>query len=175
MFNLLPEEKKSALQRDYAVRFRIVFSFSLFIAAVAGLIFLMPSYIISHFREYEKKAELKFYKDKESSKEYSNLEKTLRDAKVDLALAGEEQKMTVTFINDVVSKKGNSIKINHVTVDKRAKEGFLITVGGTALTRDALIEFTKRLESGPYSKVVLPVSNLAKSSNTPFVLNIYGK
>lgn len=76
----------------------------------------------------------------------------------------------------IVSQRPLYIKINEISFKQKDKSKnknnaiATISISGTASSRDALLSFKSILESNTsYSAIDLPVSNLVKNSNIPFI------
>ncbi|HEY4511725.1 MAG TPA: hypothetical protein VJH55_02700 [Candidatus Paceibacterota bacterium] len=176
MLNLLPEDKKVILKNDYLLRFSIVAVLLACLVIVIGIVLLLPSYLLLHATELALEDELRLKQNTESSKEYEKLRGLIKNANADLATLTPTEVTVRELIELVVNKKGPAISIAHITATRKTDRAVTMLVGGVAKTREDLVAFTRVLEADrAFEKVVLPVSNLAKSKDIVFTLSVYSK
>lgn len=80
-----------------------------------------------------------------------------------------------SVIEKVILEKNSDIKISDLSLERK-KDGWLITLGGKAATREAMVLFSNKLEAVPsFSGVDLPVSSLAKNKDISFTISLISK
>src|SRR3989344_3730340 len=155
MFNLLPKNLKEKIKTEYKLRKITVILIFIICLQLSFLIFLTPSWLIS------------FYKEKEVTSQSEEIKKHLSDSSL------SEVIVTIRGINTNLSKKTSSIKIDELAYILGQENTAEIIIGGTSLTREALVSFVKALEdSKSFNKVNLPISNLAKDKNISFSISL---
>jgi hypothetical protein len=176
MLNLLPEDKKLLLQKDYLLRFSIVAVLLACLVIVVGLVLLLPSYLLLNATELSLEDELHEKQNTESSKEYEKLRTLIKNASADLTILSPTEVAIRDLVELVASKKGSSVFITHITAARKTGRTVTLSVSGVAKTREDLVAFKKVLElDRAFDKVVLPVSNLAKSKDIAFTLSAFSK
>lgn len=84
----------------------------------------------------------------------------------------DKYSVSLQVINQILLSKMSDIKITEITYDVNT-EGKLISIKGTAPSRDRLLAFRRALEDNTsFKKVNLPISNFIKGSNIRFSLTL---
>lgn len=179
MFNLLPKESKKIIIKDYHVRRRsVILTFIIFVQ-ISLIIFLLPILTFSYFKEKELTAETKILGDSSAYKDADAVAKVINSTNTNLALFEStlSNPQIIPFIDKVISYKTNSLTFTDFIYEYKQDEDMtLLTVRGMASTRDSLVSFVRNLEeSGVWSEVDLPVSNLARDRNIDFMISLYFK
>ena len=174
MFKLLPEEQKKVIKREYYFRIIVMSLFLIFLATLLALAFLYPIDILSSYKVSSAQATLEAEHAEEVSSGTSSLGPVLTNAKVELDLLGQFQPAVSWYLllGRLINEKPKGIVINSLDLGKGAKDNELsIKFSGVANSREALLALAKNLErQSVFSKVVLPVSDLAKNKDIGFSL-----
>lgn len=170
---LLPLDQRNALRREYRVRAAIVFLFMISVAFIIGVVALFPAYFKVLDEEKSALTELASATGSSGKSGLSDLEKNVSK---DQALLGSlsdglSDPRASLLIEKLVGVRGE-IKLRGFSVADIASSSATITIQGNAPTRDSLQSFQKRLEVLSGKKISLPVSELAKSSNIDFSLQV---
>ncbi len=177
MINLLPEDEKKQIHREYMARFMIA---TLGLLAATGVV-LIGSYIPSYFLRDVKVAALTMEKEKlntsQGVKIDTDMAAIIADINKRLALFPDPKLPTIRVTEDIVlpllSAKSSSITIREVGYINMKKAEIGVSVGGVASTRSALVEFQRSLEGLPHFKsVTLPVSDFIRDKDIEFNLEI---
>ncbi|MDO8492369.1 MAG: hypothetical protein Q7S34_01880 [bacterium] len=173
MYNVLPEEDKKLLKKEYSLRLVAVVSWFISAIVLSGMILLMPSYIIT----LQKKSELteklaqRNVKTAESDKiNYSDTAKELQEKLKILAVLPDQKYLSHFFFTGILNEKGETITLNKFSY------GLLgtttnITIVGTAKTREGLLSFKSRLEKTNLFKIVdFPIDLLVKTRDINFTI-----
>jgi cellobiose-specific phosphotransferase system component IIB len=174
MLNLLPQEEKNKMIKEYNLRLSITIVSFLCILLIIALVGLFPSYVNqrSEMNNLEKqKAEAEQKNSEASIEEAAKLSisnKVLVDY-LDVRIVG----MSATYpagkiVEDVFAKKNEGIQIEAIEiVDKQ------VTIKGKAATRSGLISFHSTLRTQKeFKNASLPIDNIARSVDAPFVIQI---
>jgi len=177
MFNLLPQDEKQKIMRQYKSRRMVVILLFSFFIFLSGAIFLLPSYILTLYREREVLVQAKIVENVSKGKNKAELVGKIKalNEKIRNIKASEVKIQYYDIIQKVLEKKSNSITVNSFLVmDKAVEKGNLyqVQMTGVAKTRDELVDFEKALDSIPGLEAELPVSSLASEINAEFVINI---
>ena len=178
MFDLLPQQEKKNLTKEYRLRFVTVSLMLLGSLGVLALTVLTPSYFLSYQKEKEAQAEHEILKreiEQGSKDELSGI----------LNLAGKQAKLLKAFspasytfelVGNVVQSKSPDIQIMGLRIIRNEDESREVAVIGKAENRDALLAFVQVLESEPaFSLVTVPVSNCADASDINFSILVKAK
>lgn len=176
--NLLPRSSIRALRREYFVRL-ITVSFMLgtvLIAAHGAL--LAPAYIYVHEEAARAEAELARISTSASSEEEKKITSQISAVQTDITYLGRLGTMPTASaaVRAVIAVPHAGIKLNGFTyAAPSASAEAIMTVTGTASTRDALRVYVDALDSQPYvTKADLPISAYAKESAIPFTITLTG-
>jgi len=177
MINLIPNEEKKKMSKDFYLRlvtvFFIMLSMSLLVASVA----ILPAYFLSSAEEYSINAKLALQDNEPISAPDQNTLTTIKDLKIKLNLIENAQKNHDIFsekvINEIILKKMPNIKITEISYKNDPKTGKKIDISGRASSREVLLSFRRALEDDTaFLKVDLPISNFVKGSNIKFYLSL---
>ncbi len=170
MLKLLTEEERKKVAHEYHLRRGALIIVALVSILVIGVIGLLPSYILSNIR-YEEALEWDRVVDNSSLKE-DEVELQVWLAETNRRLTALSPKLDVDrpsdFIKKVLDQKINGISITNFSWGKVAGK-VTLSVSGEASNRQALVAFKDRLsDSGHFSDVILPISDLAKDKEISF-------
>jgi Tfp pilus assembly protein PilN len=170
MINLLPQNEKLLIEKEYRLRLKTIGVVFVLVALIVGIVFLLPSYVLSIYREG---AAAQVAKDGVQSSKHEKITKEVQDLKIVLGvLAPDAIKASPTDIVTLITKHISAdIKVTSISYISD-KTGFKVTVRGLAKSRQSLATYTQDLEGEQLiDKVNLPVSNFAKDSNINFTLD----
>lgn len=171
---LVPFTERKKLRNEYHVRAWIVLLFALSVAGTIGVASLIPAFMRGSLEE---RTQLDAIASLEKNKQASgavNVEQELIADKMLLSVLAEgSSRMPLSSeVHDLILAKG-SVRITSFDVE-RLKEGTTrIVIQGVAPTRESLRQFEAKVEAGvPGTKTTLPISQLAKSTNIQFSMEI---
>lgn len=173
MSNLLPLKNKKNIRKEYIGRLLIVTLLFSMLTLVVAITLSIPSYLLSKNKTLSSEEKTKFLESYLTKREESSVvnELNITNEKIKTLSLPEERRIS-TIINAILDKKNNGIKINGLNLRKSGNTESLI-VGGEAVSRNNLISFRDSLKSVPgFSNVDLPISNLTKSTDINFSLEI---
>lgn len=170
MANLLPEEYQKETRRRYEVRLIILYLFFLATTGLITAVFLTPT-ILAINGETRSLLKQKDSLEKETPelKNLAEMELAASQLKKNLsALKKTDTALFMEAISRVIKGKNQRIKVQSMSY--RNKEGEIeVALRGEAATRESLIDFVKTIENTEtFSKVNLPVSDLAKDKDVSF-------
>ena len=176
MINLIPNEQKKKMKRDFLMRALVVSLFVFGFIMIVGSVALLPSYFHVVVKSNLVKSKLSIQEntpipeiETEVMSKIDNLNK-----KLGLIETAHNNSFVVSnrVINDVVLKKIPEIKITDISYENTAK-GRQIRVNGEAPSREKLLIFRLALENDPaFKQVDLPISNFVKGTNINFFLTL---
>ncbi len=174
MINLLPIEEKKNLRRQYNKRLTLVCMTMFLFLAIASMIALLPSYLLSIAKDKIETSRAMALKNKGelTTDPTTALLVLATNTKLD-SLSMNGTSPTLAF-DSIIDKKMPTIKLTDFSYQKKDKNKkgtalATISISGTASSRDSLLSFKKSLEGDThFSGINLPVSDLVKNSNIPF-------
>ena len=174
MFNLLPENLKEKIKSEYRLRLLItIFALVIFLQ-VFFLVTLLPSWIISDYKESITSSQLSEMKQTALYKDADSVVANIISINTKLNFINTLDYPKVTnYIKVIVSNKSRSVHINRLSYAPAAKNTIAIALGGVSDSREALVVFIKNLKnSGSFKTADLPISDLAKEKNLDFSINL---
>ncbi len=174
--NLLPEDRRRLLTREYYLRFGVVCA-AVFVAfMLVAAVLLVPTYIFLVGSSHAKETRLANVTSTLSSVEEVALSDRLTALSNDPAtLVALAQKPSASgYIRSVlgISRVGIALTGFTYTPTKESPESTLALVG-TAQTRDSLRNYQMSLQALPTARsVTLPVSVYAKVTYIPFTITL---
>jgi hypothetical protein len=179
MINLIPKEEKKKLLREFYFRLVVSALVLLDFCIFVFMVVLLPSYFLLNAESAHIASRLEeqnkipiTLEDKATLDAISELDKRLN-----LIERSEKNNFRISedVINLILVKKRGDIQINKIMYEARNNEK-IISVNGTAYSRDVLLAFRRALEADPnLAKVDLPISNFVKGSNIQFYLTLVPK
>ncbi len=172
MVNVLPHTEQKKLAWRYRLRLVTTLFFILTAACAAGLIFLVPSYFIA----VEQVDTTERYRSAVAGtidlRGEESIERTSATVAERIRVASEFDTASrlSTVISDLSGVPRPGVALFRISMTPR--EGtFAVEVSGEAKTRTNLLTFAEALrESGAFSNVALPVSQLVLERDVPFTL-----
>lgn len=171
---LLPLNERIALRREYYVRVGVVACFILSTVFVVGIVSLFPTFIKTISMEGSMKSNSLNLGKESVDPELKLIQQKVTKSLALLDLLGKEDKnpKMTELIKGIIDIKGD-IKFNNFSAMKTSTTTFTMSIQGVSPTRNSLLAFKDRYESlYPGNKIDLPVSELAKSSNISFSLQL---
>lgn len=183
MPNLLTEEKKKDIFREFILRLVIVFLTFLFASFCLLIILIIPSYVLSQVKGTGVANEVKIFKETIEFRESNTPLILLGNEKIKLAaLQSVEEIDFSALVVSVIQKKPIGIKLEKFFYEKIVIEGdssknkIKFVVNGVAEERAILIDFINRLKQEEnFISVNFPVSNLLKGDSIDFSIEILVK
>jgi hypothetical protein len=174
LHTLIPTIERARLLREYRVRAAIVLCFMLSISVVMGIATLVPSFLRASAQEREQLGIAAMLK---KAQDTSGANKIANELAVDNTIVGifADQSTSIRFsqiVERLVAARG-AVTISSITLKTSSPKAVSISLNGTAATRDQLLAYKATLESLVMgTKVDLPISYLAKSTNVGFTMNV---
>jgi hypothetical protein len=177
MINLIPNEEKKKITRDFYLRIITTIFVMLGLSLLIASILIFPTYIVSSVEEGVINGKLEMQKKDITPLSNQDTMIVINNLKDKLSLIENIQKNKFVFsqkvINEIVLQKIPGIKITEISYQNDLKIGQKINISGKAQNRDILLAFRRALEDDTaFSKVDLPISNFIKGSNIQFYLTL---
>jgi len=168
MDNLLPLEQKKQIKKEYRLRALSVFLMLLAVLEIVGSVLLMPSYFFARTKDQIVRAEYETIEP--ISPEDEKLFVRLKKLQSRIAtLVPQEQIDFQQAFSIFLTHLSPSIKISAFTVEPRDPNTYTLIIRGTAVTREALLDFSNAVKAEPsVMKFDIPVSNYAQERDIQF-------
>lgn len=177
MFTFLKGEYRREIISEYRRRLS-VFGLSLVLFSVLVLTGLaLPAFINLRAERNAALMSRKTVSQKITDGELSEIETRVKKLNEMAAIINQRsgEQPVVSIIEKIISERGGGISVSSLSMEKK-NDGWTVTVAGRAMSREALVDFSKKLAVIPsFSAVDLPVSSLAKSENISFTVSLRSK
>ncbi len=181
MYTLLPEQQIKNLAREYHVRLLILGFFCLSGAIWIGVGSLLPSYIISVMQQQNAQKHLAEIEKTTKTPVNASVAAEVAASNAQILLIKNAQDPVVfsAIIEDLANRRTAGISLSGMEVVHAPGDGnpnkTSVVIRGKAATRDGLVAFQHALGADPeFTKVYLPISNLAKGTNIDFSITLVG-
>lgn len=175
MFNLLPESLKERIEKEYNLRRLIIALFFLFSIQVMFFVFMLPSWMVSKYKEETSTARVAQLDNSELLSNSNAIRPIIRSINAELILIDRslEYPKVAPYLDSILAIKTSAIRINQFSFVPNSTSTETINMQGIASTRDALVNFKRGLDdSGLFKNVDLPVSNFTKDKNIAFNITL---
>ncbi len=177
MINLIPNEEKKKMSKDFYFRLVTVLFVMLSISLLIASIVILPTYFLFSTEEDSINTELELQNSESIPLLDQNTLVVIKDLGNKLNLIEDTQKNKFVFsqkvINEIILKKIPSIKITKISYQNNPQTGRKINISGKAPSREVLLSFRRALEDNvAFSKVDLPISNFVRGSDIEFYLSL---
>jgi hypothetical protein len=174
-YTLLPEKELRTLKREYRIRLTIFVIYFLACSVFVGICALLPSYIYSYSQEKELLVKLaSLQEDREKNGSVLAINELAEDAKIIKKLKDHGTNIVYTdIVSQIIGHKPSGLTLSYIDIksDNVSATTSNVVLQGTAGNREQLIKFRDNLEfDQDISKVELPISDLAKNKNIPYVI-----
>jgi hypothetical protein len=173
MLNLLPKIQKKAIIREYRIRFIIMALVLLLMGEAIALVLMAPPYITASLRIGLLNSQSAGLKVQTATAEANRLSDIVKQTNTYLAVLTASSTPTgaALLLEHIIAVKDANIRLTSFNYSGKGQQK--LDIGGTASTRQALLDFVKKLKSLPGIVVSdLPVSDFAKSQDIDFSVNV---
>lgn len=176
MINILPENEKVILRKEYRTRLLTVCLFMLSFLLLVVFFLLIPFYVLSDNKIQALNIQLGQYNVSNSDSSGNNLTKIITDINQNLELLNGNQKpnnFTQDILSSILASRPKGIQFFRIFYATSADGKKSIEINGKASDRAVLRTFEDALQKNKYiESTKLPVSNFTKRSDIDFSINI---
>ncbi|KKR79307.1 MAG: hypothetical protein UU24_C0012G0017 [Candidatus Nomurabacteria bacterium GW2011_GWA2_40_9] len=178
MLNLIPNQEKHKIKKDFYFRLLIVFFLVMGVSFIIAAFSIAPYYLFSSQKKNFSMERLETQKRLPLPVFDAQTNKLVEDINLKLGLMENVNKtdkfvVSVKVINEIILKKMPDIKITSISYEDNVIKGKTLSVKGSAPSRDKLLLFRLALENDVnFEKVDLPISNFIKGTNIQFNLTL---
>lgn len=173
LLNLLPEEKKDAIQSRLRSRFLLwqlflVFALELFYLSMLVSIYLILDFQLESLQNIEQRAMTSSRSEEQRLSEY---EQKFQDTNAQVETIGKVDRSHLYFSNIFVLLDG--LTPPGIAVNQMKTNEYTVSLSGKAAKREDLLLFDKQLKASEecISNVTIPVSNLFSQKDIDFQLD----
>lgn len=176
MINLLPYEDKKEVEKEGLRRFVIVAVFSISAIFLICILLMAPAYLSL----YEERASL--IKEEHLLKQGAPVEKMNEiaakikktNSKLSVIESSADGRSVPEDLKKIIDSIPSGVSINGISFNRqKISEHGRVSLNGKANSRENLTSFIRILnDSGRFSKVDSPVSNILKKNNVDFLINL---
>lgn len=176
MFTLIPLEQKKKLIIEYRLRLLIMGLFFIILMFFFSTTLLLPSYLkmkSSFLDLIQKQSDVTRLV---TEKNKGDLSRVIDDLRKNLSVADVSVQEPTVLFEVITTERGDGIKLKDFSYSAKELPGqFIIRIKGVATDRKSLTLYQKNLlKHVEFTKVDLPISNLAKDIDINFDMIIVG-
>lgn len=175
MFNLLPDNLKEEIKKEYKLRFLAVILLFVLFVQISFLVFSFPLWLVSSYKEKEVVLRTEKMNESPLNLKIKPVLSNVKSINTKLNILGSllEYPKVIPIVDVILSKKTKAIRINQLSYTSTAKTKGSVILGGISSTREDLVSFVKSLQgSGSFANVDLPISNFAREKDINFTINL---
>ena len=173
MFSLLPEKNKKNLKKEYLVRYIILILLMGIFCIFIFIVSLVPAYINVNLNKKLIETSLKEQNNEKESLSADEADRIFDVLEKQTSFLIRQQQLTSFVLTNITEHLDTGISILKLYGSYDNKEGWTIKIDGTANSREGLSAFVDRIKAdGQFKKINLPVSDLVKSENINFSIEI---
>jgi hypothetical protein len=175
MFNLLPNDVKAALKREYRYRQAFIWSGAITIVIVIAIGLLVPSYVLSITRNKSLKIEREAMELASQRNAGTAAQVVSKAEKLSAALSSIPDSNVSTLVSQIISARPAGVVILHFSFSSNGEAGGVTKaeIQGVARSREALRRYVESLEEQPsFGDVNVPIESFTRETNIPFTLTI---
>ncbi|HEY5588925.1 MAG TPA: pilus assembly protein PilM [Candidatus Paceibacterota bacterium] len=176
LINILPDNQKKLIQKEYWMRFIIVLLNMIIVGGILATILLFPPYFLTKSKENLVESNLEAFNKENTDLASNNIDKIIKDINVQLEILNKNEvpyQINEKVINNILSNRTNGITFSQILFNKNQATSSVLEIHGIAVDRDSLRNFKTTLDNDPsFSKVDLPISDFLEKSNLIFTILI---
>lgn len=174
MYSFLPDIYKSALRKEYIVRFLTIFFCAIAAALLIGDLTLVPSLVLLKAKKTELNQKLEEINRVASTSAFAQASGEIVKTNTLLKNVSLPVGSLPQIIMETALRKNGGIHIKEFAISQGTST-YMLDIRGVSDTREYLSNFKKSLEMDQnITKVELPVSDLAKSRDISFAIKVTG-
>ncbi len=179
IINVLPEEEKKILNKDYWKRLISTFLLLVTTVTIAFVLLLSPSYFYTVLKQ-------KIVEDKLDNFNLNN--KNLTDKDINQSILAINDKLSLFSLNDskysvyndiiglIMKDKPEGITFSQILFNKRKDKSLFVEIHGNAINRSALRNFKTIIDNDPkIASSDLPISDFLEKNDINFMISILFK
>ena len=179
MLKFLPQKNKNRIIFEYMLRMAFFLLLSILVSSLVAASLFIPSFFYAKYKSNNINQQLVSAKQANANKGVDPVLFIKNVNRLSIALADNKNSSAdySDIIDKIVSLKNSSISITSIAIsDDDSANTRMITVTGSANTRDGLTEYEKDLKiDGFFNSVIFPVTDFIQDSNSSFTATLVYK
>ena len=173
MLELILENKKKDLQKEYKLRFLNVSLIMVSIVLVIWIILMVPLLINVKIEKEPLEEKMRLLENSALAKDRANLEILSKELSNAINVFNLDTVSFSEVINNLTEKQAKDIVVKLLAIEKSDSGELTLNVQGIANSRNGLRNFSDAISSDPlFSKIDIPVSSFTKDTDIPFSFSI---
>lgn len=176
MINVLPEEEKKMLKREYWMRLLTMATNLLTVTAIVATLLILPSYFYSKDKEALAESKLEAFNIANPEIAKTDLDTKVAEINNKLILLNSSKSDLIVsdlILKDIMSLRLKGISILGINYKEEKDKPKTIEIEGIASNRATLRAFKSNLDSDQnFAMVTLPISNFLEPTNINFTISI---
>lgn len=176
MANLLPQEYRKSLGSEYKLRLATGGLGLLAVVLAVAIVLLIPSLILTEARFQQHQTVLESVTAASTSVSTQQNQEIIQSANQKLSViqsATNNQLEPTDVVSLITDAQPVGIMIRRLTINPTSETNAVVTITGTARTRDGLLAFENNLSTrSQVTAVDLPIETLARRQNAEFSLEV---
>jgi len=171
MFNLLPEQNKVALRKEYNFRRALMYVFGIIAIVIVSIGFLIPAFVVAYYRYHSAQIQYDSVAHSRDGSEQVYIKDIKKTNSFLTAFKDTQDPRSVEIFKLIADNKPVGVRINQLGYVRGVT--IRIHIEGVADSRDSLRLLTKKLSQVKGFQVgELPISEFVSDSSIPFSLDI---
>lgn len=176
--NLLPPDRKRALNRDYLIRVAVVASYLFALVVIVHGLLLIPAYLYLRQEIAQREAQLAIVQNSASTLENKEIKARIELLETNAArlISQNERPTASAAMRAVLEAPRTGIRLTGITYGAAATpEARKMTLKGIAANREVLRSYVQVIQALPMvTKAELPISAYARERDIEFALTLTG-
>lgn len=171
MFNLLPQEEKAALRKEYKYREYTVIIGSILALFIAGIASLFPSYILSITKRQTVDIDRQSLEQQLNRNSGTAAGTVARAESLSASLSAIPDEQMTTWLRTIIDARSSGVVLLRFSFVEGAEGALALELQGVSRTRTALQQFERTLQTIPkLTGVKVPIESYTRETNIPFTI-----
>ncbi len=175
MFNVLPNNLKKLIVNEYHLRVVIGFCICFICIMLCTVVFLLPSWLLGSIKQKTMADRVAMLEQAPTTGHTTTVSRTITSTNILLHSINTSfaYPPAKPLLDAILSGRGTGIRLSEFSYSVDDATHSSLVLQGVSNTRNALVSYVKSLQnSGLFTSVDLPVSDLAKDTDITFTLNL---
>lgn len=173
MLELILENKKKDLKKEYRLRFLVVLLLMISAVLVMWIILMIPVLVNAKIEKEPLQEKIQLLENSALAKDRASLETVSAELINAIAVFNLDTISFSEVINNLTEKQAKDIVVKLLTIERADSGELTLNVQGIANSRNGLRNFSDAISADPlFSKIDIPFSSFTKDTDIPFSFSI---
>lgn len=173
MLELILENKKKDLQKEYKLRFLNVSLIMISLVLVMWIILMVPLLINVKVEKEPLEEKMRLLENSALAKDRASLETLSKELSNTINVFNSDKVSFSEVINNLTEKQAQDISVKLLAIEKSEAGELTLNIQGVANSRNGLRSFSDAISADPlFSKIDIPFSSFTKDTDIPFSFSI---